>query len=296
MPRYDVVGLGTAACDYLIQLDEFPRPDQKARADDMVIEGGGTVGTALVTVARLGRSAAFAGAQGDDAFGRFTLESLDRELVDTSLAVVTPGARSPFAFCVSVPPLRNVFSVRATTPPFKPTPAELNAILDTHFLHLDGSMEEAALAVAEEARRRGVGVSVDLQRVRPASSRLLALADVALVSESFASESFPGQSTADAVRSLWRAGMRVAGVTLGERGAVATEGGEPYEVPAESVAEVVDSTGAGDVFHGALLVGLLEGHTVREALGLATHVAALSLRALGGRAGIPTRDEVADRL
>ena len=295
MPRFDVVGIGIAACDYLIQLDRLPGPDVKVRADDLQIEGGGTVGTALVAAARLGAQAAYAGVVGDDVFGRFILDGLEKEGVDTSLARTAAGARSPFAFCVSVPPARTVFSVRSTTPPLTLQGKDLEAALDTRAVHLDGTEEEASLTLAAEAKVRGILVSVDLQRTRRASDKLLELADLAVVAESYALERYPGRAPLEAVREMWRPGMHMAAITLGARGLVACDGGDPYEVPAEPT-EVVDSTGAGDVFHGALLVAVLEGHAVRKSLEFASHVAALSCRALGGRSGIPRRDEVGDAL
>ena len=85
--------------------------------------------------------------------------------------------------------------------------------------------------------------------------------------------------------------IEIAAVTLGARGLVACTGGEPYSIPAEPV-EVVDSTGAGDVFHGALLAALLGGRSIDRSLRLASRVAAMSCRGLGGRAAIPRPDEV----
>src|SRR5436190_9054930 len=225
MPRFDVVGIGVAACDYLVSIPHFPGPDEKVRAEGLTIEGGGTIGTALVTVARLGLRTGFVGTLGDDEFGRFVLRSLDAEHVDTSLVRVVAGARSPFAFCVSCPPTRNVFTVAPTTPPLRLLSGEIDIVLDTRVLHLDGSTASAGVDIAPEARRRGVDVSLDLQRIRPGSDELLGAADIAVVAESFAAEMWPATDPLDAVRKLDRPGMRLAVITLGPRGAVATEGG-----------------------------------------------------------------------
>jgi len=233
--RFDVVGLGIAACDFVTRVDRFPGPDEKVRSTELEIGGGGTVGTALVAVARLGLSAAFAGTVGEDDWGKQILESLEREGVDTGLTAIAPGARSPFSFCVSHPPHRNVFSIAPTTPSRAPEPAELDEMLNTRFVHLDGADETAALDLARAAQARGISVSLDLQRVRRNTRELLACADVAVVSENFASEAFGQCTPDDAVLQLWRPGMQLAAITMGSRGAIATEGGEPYRITAEEV-------------------------------------------------------------
>lgn len=291
MSRFDVIGVGVSAFDYLTRVDDFPGVDTKVRSEVLEMQGGGTVGTALATVSRLGLRAAFAGILGDDDFGRGILSGLEADEVDTSLTVVAAGARSPFAFCVSSPPHRTVFSIRPTTPPLAISDAALDAYLDARYLHLDGTEEQASVQLARAARVRGVGVSLDFQRVRPDSDELLALADVAIVSEAFARERFGDVAPPVALQALHRPSMQLAAITLGARGSIGTDGKTTWEIPAEPV-EVVDSTGAGDVYHGAALVALLHGHDVAHALRFATHVAGLSCRALGGRAGIPTRDEL----
>jgi len=289
-PRYDVLGVGVAALDHVIRLDHWPAADEKVKTDNLLITGGGTVATALVTVARLGRSAAYAGAVGDDAPGREVLAGLASEGVDVSLATVTPAARTPWAFCVAHGDQRNVYSVRGTSPPLRPS----GLACDCRILHLDGS-EEASVEWAREARRRGVLVSLDGGSVRASSSALLEHVDYLVMSETFLRDLEPGVAPEAALRRLWVPARRLVAVTRGARGTLACEGGPVYEVPAEPV-EVVDTTGAGDVFHGAFLVGILEGLSSPRALAFAAHVAALKCRKLGGREGIARRAELGEWL
>src|SRR5256885_680997 len=173
MPRFDVTGIGTAAADFRVRVESFPAPDEKVRSDQFARAGGGTVGTALVTVARLGRKAAWCGVLGDDDFGRFIRSDLEREGVDTSAVRVVAQARSPFSFCAASGDRRAVFSIRPTTPPLQLDAGTAERMLDTRFLHLDGKEPEVALAMARKARRRGVRISLDLQRVEGESERLL---------------------------------------------------------------------------------------------------------------------------
>jgi len=295
-PRFDVVGVGVAALDYVTRLERYPGPDEKLKTDELLIAGGGTVGTALVTASRLGLRAAFAGPVGDDPFGRQVLGGLEAEGVDVGLARVSPGARTTWAFCVAHAAERNVFSVRGTHPPMSLGAEELERALDCRLLHLDGSEEQASLELARAAQARGVLTSLDGGSPRATTAELLEQVDVCIVSAPFLAALFPGRPEREALAALDRPGRRVTAVTRGARGTLAVIGRELLEVPAEPVAVMVDTTGAGDVFHGAFIAALLEGVAIERALAFASHVAALKCRVLGGRAGIPRRKDVADWL
>jgi sugar/nucleoside kinase (ribokinase family) len=290
-PRFDVVGLGVAALDYVTRLEAWPAPDTKIKTDTLVVGGGGTVGTALVTVARQGLKAAFAGSLGDDGAGRQVLAEFEREKVDTSLASVVTGARTTWAFCVAHGQVRNVFSIRSTAPPLSPDDRAMEAMLSCRALHLDGSEEQASCELAREARRRGILCSLDAGSVRASSRELLEQIGLLVMSEHFLREYVGAEAGAAALVGLHTPDRLLTAVTRGARGTLAYDGREIFEVPAEPV-EVADSTGAGDVFHGALLAALLRGLELRRALGFASHLAARSCRALGGRQSIPRRADV----
>ncbi len=119
----------------------------------------------------------------------------------------------------------------------------------------------------------------------------MALSHVVVASEPFAGRFAPGRTPREAVSAILARGARWAAVTLGERGAVAGDGRRWAEQPAFRV-PVVDTTGAGDVYHGAVAVGLLDGAAPDDILRFAAAAAALKCRALGGRLGIPGRAEV----
>ncbi|MBN1503582.1 MAG: ribokinase, partial [Candidatus Eisenbacteria bacterium] len=97
-PRFDVVGLGYTATDYLAVVPRLPELDTKLEADRLSVQGGGPVATALVTVRRLGMKPLYLGKVGDDEFGKFMLRELEKEGVDVTRVVCEKGAASQFAF------------------------------------------------------------------------------------------------------------------------------------------------------------------------------------------------------
>ena len=206
--------------------------------------------------------------------------------MNTSLATIAAGARTTWAFCVAHGQLRNVTSVRSTCPALAPTDSLCASVLDTKLLHFDGSEEEASLELAKRARAVGVVTSLDGGSVRATTERLIEHIDLLVMCEEFLEELRPNVARAEALRQLHTAERRITAVTLGSQGCMAFDGQELYEIPAEPVS-VVDTTGAGDVFHGALLAALLKDIALPEALGFATHVAGRKCQQLGGQAGIP---------
>jgi sulfofructose kinase len=132
-------------------------------------------------------------------------------------------------------------------------------------------------------------VFADVDTVVPGVDELLRAVDFPIVSSQFAERRFGGPE--EALRGLAELGARFPVVTLGERGAVGGAGGERLASPAFAV-PVRDTTGAGDVFHGAFIVAVLEGAGAAQALRIANGAAAMNCRALGAQGGLPTRAEL----
>ncbi len=293
MAALDVVGLGYAGWDYLGIVSHPPVFD----ADTMTLAGfarcgGGPVATALVTLARLGAQVGYLGVLGDDESGRHALADLRREGVDTSRVVVRTGARSHTCLVLveAGTGRRSILCDRGTLGEMALTEADRCYIAGARFLHLDGQFMAAAMAAARWAREAGARVSFDANRPRPRLDELLPLVDVLVTSTSFPT-AFTGHG--DLARAMWA--LRALGpdtivVTLGAKGCVYLEDDRPVRAPAFAV-QVVDTTGAGDAFHGAFLFGLLQGWQAGEAAHFANAVAALNCQALGGRGGLPTLAE-----
>jgi sulfofructose kinase len=260
----EVVCVGLATLDTILQVPRHPGPDDRVVATGCVVAGGGPAATAAVTLARLGVEVAFAGAVGDDAAGGEIRAGLAREGVDVSELRVVAGARSPRSTILVGPAGgRSIVHVPGTA---RFDPGELP---EAEWVHVDHVGYPAV-------RGRGLRLSVDGGNPIPG----LDLAEVALYAPT---EAALAGDPADALA----AGAGLVVVTRGAAGSVAhTREGERIVVPAPS-AEIVSTLGAGDVFHGALLAQLVRSVALRDALAAANRIAAESCRALDGRSAIP---------
>ncbi len=280
--------------DYLGRIESYPPPDAKCEFSGLVIQGGGPAATALVALSRWGLSCAFAGVIGDDLFGSMISASLEEEGVDTSGLLVRKGFGSQFAFIVAEPTVarRTIFWRRPTGPPLRPEELDFSAIRKAKVLHTDGLYMDASLAACSAAKEAGVEVVVDAGSLRQGMLELARLSDYFLVSEPFAKAFAGSDKPVDACRKLAELGPRVAGITLGSKGYVALTEGRLIQGPAYAV-EAVDTTGCGDLFHAGFTYGVIKGWNVEKSLDFAAWAAAMVSRKLGGRAGIPTLEEVA---
>lgn len=288
-----VVGFGQCSLDILGQVGVYPGLDQKAELSELLVQGGGPVATALVTLARLGVPVAMAGAVGDDEFGRQIRKGLLLEAVDCTCLAEIPGASSQVAFiAVDDSGHRNIFWHRGAGRAL--LPEELQALFSAsvRILHLDGLHLESSIAAAELARSRGVVTVLDAGTLRPGIERLLSLIDHLVVSEIFASQLIGRDEPEAALHRLANYGAEMVTVTLGRSGSLSvSQDGQVYRQPAFAV-DAVDTTGCGDVFHGGYIYGLLQDWPLQQTLRFATACAALKTRALGGRTAIPSLLEV----
>ena len=295
-PSFQVYGLGQCALDYIGKIDTYPPPDVKCEFSDMAIQGGGPVATALVALARWGLSCAFAGVLGDDPFGSIIKASLHGEGIDTSGVLVRKGFDSQFAFIVAEPGVgrRTIFWRRPTGPPPSTDEIDYSIIRRAKVVLTDGLFSEAALAACKAAKKAGVQVVVDAGSLREGMLELARLSDYYLASETFAKSLIGGDNALEACYKLAEFGPSVAGVTLGAKGYVALEKGRIIERPAYQV-ETIDTTGCGDLFHAGFTYGVTQGWKVEKSLDLGAWSAAMVSRKLGGRAGIPSLEELLEK-
>jgi sulfofructose kinase len=290
--RIDVVGVGYTALDYLGIIPHFPREDRKLEIGDFTIQGGGPTATAVVTVKRLGLSAAFIGKVGDDDFGRRMLEELQVEGVDVSRVVVEQGGRSQFAFIMvdERTAARTILWTRGSLGVFTGDEVDCGAVARARGLLVDSLEPAAALAAAGAARKASIPVVIDAGTLREGVRELLPLCDYIVASELFAEQVADGAGHEEALERMLSFGARAAVVTRGAGGCAALSPSGFVEVPGFSI-ETVDTTGAGDVFHGAFMFGVLRGWDIKRICLFSNAVAALKCRRLGGRAGIPSLEE-----
>jgi ribokinase len=290
---FDVVGVGYTAYDYLGIVPHQPVPDTKLEIKEFKEQGGGPVSTALVTLSRLGKSVAVVAKIGGDTRGRLMVEDLQREGVDTRGLVVSPDHSSQFAFIMVEPGKghRTILWGRAGLPNLTEQEVDLDLVRSARLLHVDNHEVAGAIAAARAAQEAGIPVLIDAGTPDDRIEELLSLVDYAVTSESFPKKLTGIEDREKALEAIRAYGPSVATMTLGPDGALAlTEDGLIHS-PGFKV-DVVDTTGAGDVFHGAFACGILEGWNLVEILRFSNAVAAMKCRALGGRTAIPTRTEV----
>ena len=290
----EVVGLGQACVDYLGRVPFYPREDGKMELLDLQSQCGGPASTALVTLSRLGIRTSFLGSISDDPIGAEVLKGLSADRVDHSFLKISPGYTSQFAFIAvsRASGHRTIFWHRGSAPPLKKEEVDLSPFSDAKVLHLDGLMIDASIEAARQARARGLKVVLDAGTMREGSLELVSQIDVLIASARFAVPLVAEESPAErALEALSCLGPEEIVITLGSKGSVGWNRGKVVAQSAFPV-EVMDTTGAGDVYHGAYIYGLLKGWDMKACMRFASATSALKCRAIGARAGIPTLHDV----
>jgi sugar/nucleoside kinase (ribokinase family) len=289
--KVDVVGVGLNATDTVMTVRKFPALGGKERVVSSSLQAGGQVATALVTCRRLGLSARYIGKVGGDRAGRFQLASLRREGLDLDHLQVVRGAPNQFGFILvdQTTGERTVFWGRDARLAVTPQELKPAAIASARVLLVDGCDVDACLTAARWARRAQVPVVADLDTVYPKVETLFPYIDYLIASTHF----FPAVTGhADPCQGLKymarEYGVRAPGMTLGSEGALVYQAGR-FHYSAGFAVDTVDTTGAGDVFHGAFIYGLLAGWDIAHTLDFSNAMAALNCTALGARAGIPSQ-------
>lgn len=290
--RKRVVAVGITCMDQLLLWRDVKAPVVSNKIVDCQTQGGGMAGTALVTVARLGGRAEYWGAVGADPVADLILQGLRDEGVDTRQAVRMDGRRGPWmVVCVDQATAeRHFMYTTGLLNPGRPIGSAAR-LAGAGCLLIDDTLPESDLAAARAARRRGVPVVADFSWMRDHTRAVLPLVDYAVVSEACARDLGAGGDARRACEALRDLGAGRAVVTLGAKGLAYLDGDRFGCLDAFPV-DVVDTTGAGDVFHGAFCCGLLLGLDLERNLAFASAVAAMKCRHVGGRAGIPRLPEV----
>lgn len=297
--QWDVLGIGACAVDDLIYLDHFPRPGTKTQILSECRQGGGPVATGLVAAARLGARAAYCAILGEDDLSRFTIQELEREGVDCTPIGRRSGAR-PYHATVIVDRTtgeRTIFySAEGVV---HPTAAEIGEglIASCRVLLMDGYAAGSALRGVELAQALSVPVVADIEAVPNAAvEQLLQNADHLIIGLELGRQITGAESPEAVVTALNNPGRSCCAVTAGALGCwYVTQDGPVRHQPAFEV-QVVDTTGCGDVFHGAYAAAIAWGESVDRAILLATAAAGLKATRPGGRAGIPSRAAVEEFL
>jgi sulfofructose kinase len=288
-----IICVGHAALDRVYSIDAFPPEPTKVRALEHIECGGGMAANAAAAIARLGAKAELWSRVGDDDVGVKIRRGLKAAGVDARyVQAFEDGRSSTSAIIVDSKGERLIVGARDTNMPSGTSWLPLERIAGAAAVLGDMRWLEAVRVVFARARREGVQTVLDADLgAREAVGELLALTDYAIFSEPALRDFMPGGSVEDRARRVLAFGPRHAGVTLGAEGylwAGRDGGGRCSGLPVD----VVDTTGAGDVFHGAFTLALVEGVPVARCAAIACAAAAMKCTRLGSRAGLPTRAEL----
>jgi len=293
LPDFDIIGIGQNATDTLILLSHFPAYAGKVAFDQEILSPGGQVASAMVTCAKLGLRVKYIGTVGDDERGKIQLDSLRASGIDLTDVEVRENCPNQTAYILidRTTGERTVLWQRAECLRLAPESITEEQITCGRLLHIDAHDTAAVARAAEIARQHHIPVTVDVDTIYHGFDRVLPHVDYLV-----ASSEFPVQWTNE--RDPFRAletiqeefRIPVAAMTLGAHGALARIHGRFVYSPA-FVVNCVDTTGAGDVFHGAFCYAVLQNMPMRETLEFSNAMAALNCTALGARGGICTIEE-----
>jgi sugar/nucleoside kinase (ribokinase family) len=292
-PLVDVVGVGINATDTIIRLPRFPELDSKVEILSAEVQPGGQVASAMVACQRWGLTTRYVGKVGTDEAGRLQARMFVREGIEAQVILV-PSAASQVAFILVDEDSgeRTILWKRDAAIALQPEDLRPEWITQARALHVDGHDTAAAATAARWARLAGIPVTADLDNVYPGVETLLPSVDYMIASRQFP-ERLTGE--ADLRNSLpllqKRYKSRVAAATLGRDGVLAWDGMDFHYAPAFEVS-VRDTTGAGDVFHGAFLYTLFQKWPLARQLDFCCAAAALNCTAAGARGRIGRLQEI----
>jgi sulfofructose kinase len=289
----DVVGVGTNSVDEVLQLPAeigVVPAGGKLRVNDRRFMCGGQTATVVAACASMGLRSGYVGAFGSDEQGQLIRSALAGAGVDVRDSIECDAPNRGAVILVDPRGNRTVLwhrSDRLTLPFQQLQPAALHA----RIVHVDDDDPELALEAVRVARNAGKVVTSDLEHVSDHAERLIASATYPIFEQNLPA-AITGESDPErALRKLRRLNGGVLVMTRGEHGSVALDGDAFYTVPAFTV-QVVDGTGAGDVFRAGFIYGLLHNWEVPDALRFANAAAALSCTRLGAIPSVPTLAEV----
>ena len=290
--KVDLVGVGLNATDTLIPLSSYPAPGSKVEYRTANVLPGGQVATTVVACQHWGMRTRYVGKLGDDAAAALHREAFAHAGVETQLLTVPGGASPQSLILVDSEGERTVLCRRDERLILQPLDLNREWIVNARALHVDGHDTAAATVAAGWARAAGIPVIADLDELYPGVEELLDHVDYLVVSRDFPSRLMEERVLEKALQQMQRRyGCQLTAATLGHDGVLAWDGKQLHYTAAYSV-PVVDTTGAGDIFHAGFIYGLLQDWPLDRQLDFACAAAALNCMAVGARGGIQTLEAI----
>jgi sulfofructose kinase len=292
--KVDLVGVGLNATDTVIPLASYPSRGSKVEYQTATVLPGGQVASTVVACQHWGIKTRYVGKLGDDAAAALHREAFAHAGVETQI-ITAAGAASPQSLIlVDAGGERTVLCRQDERLILQPTDLNREWIVNARALHVDGHDTAAATLAATWARAAGIPVIADLDELYPGVEELIENIDYLIVSRDFPTRLTSEPNLEKALQLIHhRHGCTLVAATLGEEGVVAWDGKQLHHTPAYCVS-VVDTTGAGDIFHAGFIYGLLQNWPLSRQLDFACAAAALNCTAVGARGGIQPLETIED--
>ena len=292
LSQVDLVGVGLNATDTLIPLSSYPALGSKVEYSKVTVLPGGQVATTVVACQLWGMNTRYVGKLGDDEAAALHRKEFARTGVDAQLISVPGGASPQSLILVDGEGERTVLCRRDERLVLQPDDLDREWIVNARALHVDGHDTAAATIAARWARSAGIPVIADLDELYPGVEELLENIDYLIVSRDFPCRLMQEPDLEKALRQMHRRyGCLLTAATLGPDGVLAWDGRQLLHTCAYYV-PVVDTTGAGDIFHAGFIFALLQGWPLERQLDFACAAAALNCMATGARGGIQTVEAI----
>jgi sulfofructose kinase len=294
-PAWDVVGVGCNSVDYVNLLPACPQPqgpNAKMRIRRQIISCGGQMTTAMAACAKLGLRAKYVGVTGTDENGRRLRATMAGYQVDMTDAVIR-DAPNRYAVIILDESTgeRIVLWDRDERLELRTRELAPEVLTSARLIHVDDEDQQASIHAAQVGRAAGLPVTSDIDRLTDRTEELVAAVTIPIFAEHVPLALTGRNDPESALRALRRQHDGVLCVTLGSHGALALDGDRAIHVPAFHI-HAVDTTGAGDVFRGGFIYGLLQRWPIEQVLRVANAAAAVSCTRLGALSGVPDLADV----
>lgn len=293
--QFDIIGVCDPVMDMAVSIGHIPATDSLERMNDMLWQSGGNGASAITGAARLGAKCGIIGATGTDAFGDFCYNDMVYHGVDTKYLYRMPGA-TPFCICLAETETqgRSFIATNTDMGAVQEDQIDEDYVASAKIIHTDLGDFPGKWKAIEYAKKHGVLVSTDAGYYDPSNcDRMIDTADILIMSSMFYKGVFgDDENYVENCRSLLSRGPKIVIVTLGSKGCAGTDGTTDFTLPPFSGYEIIDTTGAGDIFHGAYCYAYLQGWDIVQCARFSSAVSYINSLSLGGRAGQPTRDMV----
>ncbi|MDD1617285.1 MAG: carbohydrate kinase, partial [Methylococcaceae bacterium NSP1-2] len=272
--------------DLVFSVAQHPAENEKTVADSFIACGGGPAANAAVMVAKLGLTAAFAGYLGRDVYGELHNQELLAHSVNTQ-CVLRGNSPTPLSTVIVKPDgNRALINYKGDTKPLTADAIDFSA-LNPKVILFDGHEPFISVPLAEHARKTGIATVLDAGSVHEGTLALMGLVDYLVCSEKFALQLKGDEQTALAYLATF---APFVVITLGERGLIWQHGEKSSALPAIAI-NAIDTTGAGDAFHGAFAAGIAAGLDWLTVLRYASVAGSLCCTKMGARLGLPSKEE-----